>query len=124
MCSSLNSPISSSIWRGSPYSLAPPRRRAIRIPASLISPRIPNGQAFVSQISGTGRPDLQRRAYELLADLGPRLSRREDFAPLGPRGDLASRRVVAKIGRPRNPRQVELWADPPFLRRQWPWGRG
>jgi hypothetical protein len=34
----------------------------------------PNGEAFVSQISGTGRPDVQRRAYELLSTLGPKIS--------------------------------------------------
>jgi hypothetical protein len=38
----------------------------------------PNGEAFISQISRTGRPDLQRRGYELLATLGPRISEIED----------------------------------------------
>jgi hypothetical protein len=42
--------------------------------------KAPHGQSYLDAISGTGRPDLSRRAAELLATLGPRISEiEEDF---------------------------------------------
>ena len=41
----------------------------------------PNGQGYLETITRTGRPDLERRAAEILATLGPRVSQIEnDFA--------------------------------------------
>jgi hypothetical protein len=53
----------------------------------------PGGEGYLSAITGTGRPDLERRSAELLATLGPRVSQVEDhFAnQLGWTPDRSSR---------------------------------
>jgi hypothetical protein len=38
----------------------------------------PRGQSYLAAITGTGRPDLERRAAEILATLGPRVSEVEN----------------------------------------------
>jgi hypothetical protein len=38
----------------------------------------PGGQSYLAAISGTGRPDVERRAAEVLANLGPRVSEVEN----------------------------------------------
>jgi hypothetical protein len=80
----------------------------------------PNGQGYTTAISGTGRPDLSRRAAELLATLGPRVSKiEEDFHNrFGWTPDRASRLwetapVIQQYARPVIPSPPRPWIQRP-----------